>query len=166
MEDHESNKDGIPPIIEPSYKELMRNGDISAINLPDVSMNRMEFEQFQLIENGSNKGKAVLLSNIGFKYTLSRKTTTSYWRCYKQAKPNVCPGTVRQKGEIYLNTWRNSGSGAPRFHLFRGHVTENMCEPTTTAKVGIVASTGKQKHLAQIYINSLICFIEKVFKPP
>ena len=52
----------------------IRNGDISAINLPDVSMNRMEFEQFQLIENGSNKGKAVLLSNIGFKYTLSRKT--------------------------------------------------------------------------------------------
>ena len=112
----------------------MRNGDISAINLPDVSMDRMEFEQFQLIENGSNKGKAVLLSNIGFKYTLSRKTkTTSYWRCYKQAKPNVCPGTVRQKGEIYLNTWRNSGSGAPRFHLFHGHVTEyvrtnNDCE--------------------------------------
>ena len=146
MEDHESNKDGIPPIIEPSYKELMGNGDISAINLPDVSMDRMEFEQFQLIENRSNKGKAVLLSYIGFKYTLSRKTkTTSYWRCYKQAKPNVCHGIVWQKGEIYLNTWRNSGSGAPRFHLFRGHVTENMCEPTTTAKVGIVASTGKQK---------------------
>ena len=125
----------------------MGNGDISAINLPDVSMDRMEFEQFQLIENGSSKSKAVLLSNIGFKYTLSRKIkTTSYWRCYKQA--NVCPGTVRQKGEIYLNTWRNSGSGAPRFHLFRGHVTENMCEPTTTAKVGMVASTGKQKHRA------------------
>ena len=68
----------------------MGNGDISAINLPDVSMDRMEFEQFQLIENGSSKSKAVLLSNIGFKYTLSRKIkTTSYWRCYKQANVAV-----------------------------------------------------------------------------
>ena len=92
----------------------MGNGDISAINLPDVSMDRMEFEQFQLIENDSNEGKAVLLSNIGFKYTLSRKTkTTSYWRCYKQAKPNVCPGTVRQKGEIYLTGNDHNNYPAP-----------------------------------------------------
>ena len=123
--------------------------------------------------NNSNSLKTVQIkvrlfswATLALNTPSAEKQTISYWRCYKQAKPNVCPGTVRQKEEIYLNKWRNSGSGAPRFHLFRGHVTENMCEPTTTAKVGIVASTGKQKHLAWIYINSLICLIKKVFKPP
>ena len=43
-----------------------------------------------------------------------------------------------------LNTWRNNGSRASHFHLFHGPVIENMCVPTTTAKVGTFASIRKR----------------------
>ena len=71
--------------------------------------------QYQIIENCSTRAKPKLFDNIGFVYTLHRRSSTeTVWRCYVRNKNFKCGVLVRQKGSTFIRKPNQTHNHSPK----------------------------------------------------
>ena len=71
--------------------------------------------QYQIIENCSTRAKPKLFDNIGFGYTLHRKSSTgTVWRCDVRNKKLKCGVLVRQKGSTFIRQPNQTHNHSPK----------------------------------------------------
>lgn len=87
----------------------------------DVITNADDVEpEYEIIENGSKKGKRKLVHKRGFQYTIKKQRGEdyTYWRCVKRGKDQPCPVAVTQRGDNFQEGVRNHIHPAePGVHL-------------------------------------------------
>ena len=73
---------------------------------------------FEVIPNGTERGRPKLVSSDGFSYVINRQLKKSTdWRCSVRTKANKCPATVKQVGDAFeTSSVPHSHSARPGLH--------------------------------------------------
>ncbi|XP_014675736.1 PREDICTED: uncharacterized protein LOC106815741 [Priapulus caudatus] len=83
-------------------KDSLQEPELLDSVLPDTAVT------FTLVEQGSQRARAKLVSSDGYEYTRKvSKGNFTYWRCSKRSNAINCPATVSQKGAQFKKNTRD-----------------------------------------------------------
>ena len=74
--------------------------DGSILDTGDTITNN--YPRFRIVSNSSQKGKDMLIENVGYSYILRlKRNNATYWRCSVRNKSVICSATVTQRGNLF-----------------------------------------------------------------
>lgn len=61
--------------------------------------------KFQLIEEGTNRGRVKLIDSLGYTYNIKmRRPNVTYWQCTVRPKVNPCKAVVTQRNGTFVKS--------------------------------------------------------------
>ena len=110
-------------LTESSIAEPLPSRDVTAKHRASVT--------YYLVEEGTKRGKAMLVDSVGFTYNINAKRSyATYWQCMVRPKGNPCKASVAERDGTF-----QAGKNSHNHSAEVGAATARKIVPTVKTKV-------------------------------